>query len=220
MEKIVFVYKENNSDDRDCVFYTDVSRINGKLECGHYFPSMGLMGACFSKGLNLENIDFDNITTILTKEEFEQWDKFNKEINNLGYGIKEGDERYQRGRELIKGIQPIIDKLQSEENERLFKKVQEEEIRYLLDNYELDEEEIEYIFDNYGLGYRDRGIVGAIFEDKEEVGQEYMDGTGGLSDLSDFEKRFFNYEEFGESLVNNNNSYLELPDGRIVSLMY
>ena len=71
MEKI-FLAKELNDDDRDIVKYLE---FNG-FECGHYFGGLHIVGACFS-GFEKEfrekvETDYENIETILTKEELEQ----------------------------------------------------------------------------------------------------------------------------------------------------
>lgn len=214
MSKHVFIYKDQNTEDRDCVKYIDINR--NKFECEHYFTSIGLTGACFSMSLKIDEIDFDNITSILTKEEFIQIDQFNNAISELGYGIKEGDERYLKGISLHNSIKPIIEKLKSKENDELFQQVQEEEKEYLKEEYSLNDEEIEFIFDNYGLDYRDRGIVGTIFSDIEEAAEEEAEQLGYVTKENE---RYFNYEKFGEDLLENE-QYQELPDGRIIYYMY
>lgn len=214
MSKYVFLYKEQNTDDRDCVKYIEISR--NMFECGHYFPSIGITGACFSCSLKLEEIDFDNITTILTQEEFKQIDNYNKAINELGYGIKEGDERYLKGVELYNSIQPIFERLKSEENTELFEQIQEEEKEYLKEEYDLEDEDINCIFNNYGLDYRDRGIVSTVFRDIEEAAQEEAESLGYVTKENE---RYFDYNKFGEDLLEAE-QYLELPNGNIVYLNY
>ena len=191
MSRDLFLYKENNTEDRDCVNYIDIERL-GKLECGHYFPSLNLQGACFSGGFN--PVVFEKITTCLTQDEFLKLHKYSKDIDALGFGIKEGDERYLRGINLFKDIKPILEKLSSTKNEKIFEQVQEEEKEYIQNEYNLDDSEMEYIFDNYCLGYRDRGIICCIYRDIKEVAYEEA-----------------NSEE---------ERYLELADGRVVVLSY
>lgn len=215
MRQYTFLYKNNNDDDRDCVKYVELERL-GKLECGHYFPSIGTDGACFSGSLKLSEIDFDNVTTILTKEEFEALDIFNKAIYDLKYGIKKGDERYVKGIELYNGIEPIIEKLLSEENEELFLQLQKEESEFLQDKYSLSEDEVQEIFDNYYLDYRDRGIISSIFDNAEEAGKEYLDSTG---DVPEHLENYIDYEKFGEDLLERE-EYFQLEDGRVVRLNY
>lgn len=215
MSKYVFLYKEQNTEDRDCVKYVELNRI-GRLECDHYFPNIGTSGACFSGSLDIDQIDFDNITSILTQNEFFQLDQYNKAIHELGYGITKGDERYQKGIELYNSIKPILEKLESEENQTLFEQVQQEEKEYLMEEYSLDEEEADFIFNNYGLDYRDRGIVGYIFSDIDEAAHEEADQLGYVTQGKE---RYFNYETFGEDLLDGEN-YVEMPDGKIIRYMY
>ena len=74
--RYTFIYK-NNNEDRDCVKYAELDRIN-TLECGHYYPQINFSGACYSGDFDKiledeKNIDeiYPNITTILTKEDFD-----------------------------------------------------------------------------------------------------------------------------------------------------
>lgn len=205
-----------NENDRDCVKYLDTEE-TGAFECGHYFASLRINGACFSGFLKeIKEQSFENITTILTEEELKRLFEFNEKISELGFGIVQGDERYQKGLEYRAEIQDIIDKLNGEDNEKLFKKVQEEEKEELKDEYDLTDEDINYIFDNYGLEYRDRAVVSYIWRDIYECAYDEAEGMGYVNRDND---RYFNYETFGEDLLNNK-SYLELEDGRVVMLSY
>lgn len=197
MEKI-FIYKEQNTNDRDCVKYIDNEKnIKGDI----WFTNVGLTGACFSCSLELDKIDFDNITTILTKEEFKLLDNFNRSI---------------RGSDLWESIIPIFKKLRSKENQDLFEKVKLEEIEYLKDEYSLDDNDIETIFNNYYLDYRDRGIVSSVYKDIYDLGYESAWSFGTVNEESE---RYFDYEKFGEDLLNGGD-YVELEDGRIVYVNY
>lgn len=205
-----------NENDRDCVKYLDTEEI-GAFECGHYFAGLRINGACFSGSLKeIEEQSFENITTILTEEELKRLFEFNEKISELGFGIVQGDERYQKGLEYRAEIQDIIDKLNGKDNEKLFKKVQEEEKEELKDKYDLTDEDINYIFDNYGLEYRDRAVVSCIWRDIYECAYDEAESMGYVNRNND---RYFNYETFGEDLLNSKD-YLELEDGRIVMLNY
>ena len=205
-----------NENDRDCVKYLDTEE-TGAFECGHYFAGLRISGACFSGSLKeIKEQNFENITTILTEEELKRLFEFNEKISELGFGIVQGDERYQKGLEYRAEIQDIIDKLNGEDNEKLFEKVQEEEKEELKDKYDLTDEDINYIFDNYGLEYRDRAVVSCIWRDIYECAYDEADSMGYVNRNND---RYFNYETFGEDLLNSEN-YLELEDGRVVMLSY
>ena len=215
MRDKIFLYKEQNTDDRDCVKYVELERL-GKLECGHYFPKIMVTGACFGGGENFGELDFDNITSILTEGDFKQIDDYNKELRELGYGITEGDEKYQKGIELYTAIEPVLNKLLSEENENLFRQVQEEEKEYLMEEHGLDEDDIEQIFDHYYQSYRDRGIISHIFNSIEDASYEEAKSLGYVTKENE---RWFDYDKFGEDLLEEER-YLELSDGRIVVLNY
>ena len=191
MSKYVFLYKEQGTDDRDCVKYVDIEdlmkkhlRIDGRFN---------VHGACFSMSFKGEE-DYNNITTLLTEEEF--------------YDLANNPEQVN--------VKRIIDKLLSFENERLFDQIQEEEREYLKEEYSLDDNDIDTIFNNYGLDYRDRGIVSTVFEDIEEAAQEEAEQLGYVTKENE---RYFDYDKFGEDLLEGE-QYLELPNGSIVYLNY
>lgn len=161
----------------------------------------------------IEN-NFDNIETILTKKEFEKLFKLNDELKELGCGIKENDDRYNKGMKIIEEFKRTIGiKLASTENDELFQKVIEDEKKYIKDEYSLSDDEINEIFDNYNLSYRDRAIVGTIFNNKDEMIEEEKISFG-------YENQpYFDDEAFGNDLLNDE-SYLELESGKIVEYAY
>lgn len=183
----VFFFKENDTDDRDCVKY---------LHFGNSTPSV--CGACFW-GMWGEYPAYENVTTILTQDEY----------NALCHDKAADND---------KPLSPIFDKLRSEENDKLFEQVQQEEIEYLMGEYNLDEQEVLDIFNDYGEPYRDRAIVGYVYNDYYDLGYE-MAWSCGYIENNDVTSRYFNFEEFGSDLADDYN-YYELSDGRIVSLNY
>ena len=214
MSKYLFLYREKEADDRDCCAYIEAK--NPRFECGHYFGGVGLHGACYC---GHDFLDYDEIETVLTKTEYEELIAYNKAINDLGYGIKKGDERYNKGIELAKSVQHIFDKLKSSEAKEFQQTIIESEIEYLKDEYSLSDEDIEKIFDEYYLDYRDRGIVGCVFNDSSDLGYEEAWQLGYIKNGDTISERYFDYEKFGEDLLEDEN-YLELDDGRVVSLNY
>lgn len=213
MGKYIFLYKEN-TEDRDCCAYIE-SRAE-RFECNHYFGSVILHGACYSKH---DFANYEDIKTVLTENEYNQLVKFNEDINNLGYGITKGDDRYNKGIELCKAIQPIYDKLLSEENEDFFNEIIEEEKEYLMDEYGFDEDDIKQIFDEYYLDYRDRGIVSCVFEDTEDLGYEEAYSLGYVDNNNSVASRYFDFKKFGEDLLQEE-QYIQLADGRCICLNY
>lgn len=210
----VFLAKELNSDDRDIVKYIE---FNG-FECGHYFGGLHIVGACFS-GFEKEfrdkvENDFENIETILTKEEFKHLFELDDELDELGFGIEKDSDKYNKGMEIIAEFENTIGKkLLSDENKKLFEKVVADEKEYVKNEYDLTDEEVEEIFDNYGLEYQDRAIVGTIFSDKYDMIEEEKFSFG-------YDKQpYFDDESFGNDLLESE-SYLELESGRIVYYCY
>ena len=145
--------------------------------------------------------------------------KFDNDIHSLGHGITKGDERYNKGVELCKAIQPVYDKLLSKEAEEFFEEIQAEEREYLMEEYGLDDDDIDMIFDNYGLVYRDRGVVGCVFKDTYDLGYEEAWSLGYVDNNNSIASRYFDFEAFGEDLANDE-YYCKLSDGRIASLNY
>lgn len=158
--------------------------------------------------------------TVLTEEEYAALLQFAVNIHRLGYGIEVGDERYEKGVQLCEDIQYVYDRLNSEDNEALFEEVQEEEIEWLMEEHSLDREDVEKIFDEYTLEYRDRSIVGCVFKDSAELGYEEAWSLGYIKNGDTIAEKYFNTDKFGEDLVAESESYLELDDGRVVTLNY
>ena len=186
----VFFFKENDTNDRDCVKYLDINMGTPKNVCG----------ACFS-GMWREFPAYENVTTILTEDEYNA-------LCNIKFGDSDVD------------MSPILTKLTNIENQELFKKVQQEEVEYLVNEYNMDEDDVQYIFDYYTEPYRDRGVIGYVYEDYEDLGYETAWSCGYIGrDLESVMERYFDFEKFGEDLAEEED-YFELSDGRIVSLNY
>lgn len=213
----IFLYKDN-SEDRDCCAYIDAEPM--RFECDHYFGGVSLQGACYSGGVFA---NYEDIKTVLTEEEYGQLLQFAIDIKDLGYGIVKGDERYDKGVELCKAIQPVYDKLLSEEGQEFFEHIQDEEREYLMDEYNLDEEEVEQIFNEYGLDYRDRGVVSHVFSDTYDCGYEEAWSFGIIDSSMESGgfpySRYFDFEKFGEDIAEDGYHCL-LDDGRVVCLNY
>lgn len=194
MSKYTFLYKEN-VDDRDCVAYIDLTDLKNRHLC--IDGKFNIHGACYCMSLCGRNhdVNYEDIKTILTEEEF-----------NL---LCNPDGTY---------LANIIEKLENEENKALFEEVIEEEKEYLMNEYGFDEEDIKQIFDEYGLDYRDRGIVGCVFDDVEDLGYEEAWNLGYIQRDSPME-RYFDFEKFGEDLLDSE-YYMQLSDGRCVTLNY
>ncbi len=211
MEKI-FLYRIKNSDDRDCCAYLKDRPI--QFICGNYFGRIILHGSCYS---NSNWKSYDEIETILTKDEYETLREADKEITALGYSIEPSSERYQIGIALAKKTKPIFDKLKGKKAKRFFKRIVEDEKRIVMDDFGLDEDEVEESFDNYPYDYQDRSIIGAVYYDAEELGREEACALGYVNEGVCVE-RYFDFERFGNDLVEGKN-YQELASGKCVSYM-
>lgn len=63
-------------------------------------------------------------------------------------------------------------------------------------------------------------LWGTVYEDYYELGENEAWSLGYTSQsASEIISRYFDYEKFGEDLVEENDGYVELDDGRIVYLM-
>ena len=207
MNKYVFLYKERDTEDRDCVKYIE------SMPTG----AIGIHGACFSSCLKENEFDYDNVTTLLTRKDFDDIFLYNKEMSEIRFiTIHEGDEKYQKKLDLLELIKPVLDKLNSEGNKLLLEKVIEEEKEYIQDRYSMSEDDIEEIFENYDGEYRDRAIISYVYEDIEECGYEYAHCCMCIDKQVE---RYFDYEKLGVDLLDGG-YYIELTDGRVVSMSY
>ena len=193
MRNYIFLFKENETNDRDCVRYVDMEDLKNNHVC--IDGKFNVHGACYSMSLKENDVDYEDITTILTEEEF-------KTLCN-----PEG-----------KDLTDIIEKLESEENIELFEQIIEEEKEYLMNEHGFSEEDIEQIFDEYYLDYRDRGIVGCVFDSVYDLGYNEAYSLGYV-DNNSVAERYFDFEKFGEDLLEEE-QYMQLNDGRCVCLNY
>lgn len=193
-----FLYKDN-TDDRDCVAYIDLKDLKENHLCcdGHFNKH----GACYLMSLMDDGrygTPYEDIETIILTE-----DEYHRLCNPEGQDLT-----------------GIINKLESDENQKLFQKVIEEEVNWMEDEYGLDKYDIKDIFDEYYLDYRDRGIIGCVFKDAYECGYEEAYSLGYIDNKNDLTSRYFDFEQFGEDLVRDDSYYCQLRDGRIVCLSY
>jgi len=210
----LFLAKIKDSDDRDCVFYVELTG----FECNHYFGGLRLGGACFSgyeeEFRKIVDNEFDTLETIYTKEEMQELFSLNDELKNLGYGIEKDSDKYNKGVELVNKIDCMLDKLRSGDNEELFNNVIQEEKEYCMQEYNLSKEQVDDIFENYNGGYQDRAIICAVYEDKEDLFRE--SAFNGLIDVSEDLLDYIDVESYVNDNILSVDCYYELDDGRIV----
>ena len=196
MSEHLFLYRIKDSDDRDCCAYVDAA--GPKFECNHYFSSINICGSCYFGG---EFPEYEEIESILTKD-------------------TKGDSRYRAGIKLIDSIKHIYDKLKSDEAFAFFEDIQKSEMEYLKEEYNLSDRNIEEIFNEYAEDFRDRSIVSCVYDNSEEAGREEAWQLGYVKDDDPISSKYFDYEKFGEDLVEDDEYFMELCDGRVVRLSY
>lgn len=202
-----FMFREIDKDNRDCCSYLDAKYREGVLH-------LNTCGACFYDSSTRGLPNYDTIETVLTEEEYNAVSDYIR----VSKGILSNFEH------LVKNSKPIVEqaikKLQSDEGKEFFEKIVADEKEYLKEQWNLSDKDIEDIFDAYPYEYKDRAIVGVIYEDYYELGETEALNVGyHLQSIGKIMDRYFNYEKFGEDLVEENGEYVELDDGRIVYLM-
>ena len=100
-----------------------------------------------------------------------------------------------------------------------FEDIQKSEMEYLKEEYNLSDRNIEEILNEYTEDFRDRSIVSYVYDDSEEAGREEAWQLGYL-DNDSISSKYFDYKKFGEDLVENDEYFMELCNGRVVSLSY
>lgn len=195
MNNYVFLYRTKAADDRDCCAYIDLNQVKAHSLCCD--GKFNVHGACYSCSLGgkYASYEYDEIDTILTENQY------NRLVNPTEDDL----------------FEDIIEALTSEEAENYFEQIIESEREYIAEEYNLSDEEIDTVFNEYTLSYQDRGIIGYVWKNYEELGQEYIESC---YTVPEYLEGYIDYESFGEDLVNKNEGYIELESGWIVELNY
>lgn len=198
-----FLYRTKAADDRDCCAYIDIADLERLHTC--IDGKFNIYGACYSMSLggrysdhHNANLAYSEVDTILTEEQY------NRLLNP-----KAGDD-----------YTDIIKTLTSIEAADFYEKIIESEAEYIQEEYGLSYKEIEEIHNNYSLDYQDRAIIGYVYQDSSDLGHDEMENYFAGSGLPDNLMNYFDYEKFGEDLVNESENYLELSSGMVVYLNY
>ena len=211
-----FIYK---SKQDDCVAYAGDDSFD--FECGHYFAGLHLHGASWSGKSELPA--YEDVITILCKEDYERLVAIDKALGvfgSIGCGLDQNSERKAQGQALADEGKAIIQKLNSEANNALFEEIVEDEKEALMEERHLSREDVDYIFDNYNGDYKDREIVCAIFKDTYDCGYEEAYSLGVLDRRNNHLEDYFDFERFGQDLVDEDEAYIELPSGKVAYLCY
>lgn len=218
VEKL-FLAKIENSDDRDVVYYLD---FNGVDKNG-YFSNINLNGSCFSgfkkELLDIVENDFDSLETIYTKDEIKKLFELDDELTKYKHDINANKEKVNEMMlKISNDINCMLDKLRSGDNEELFQNIVEEEKVWCMNEYNLSKEQIDDIFDNYNGNYQDRSIICTIYEDKEDMFDNLR--WNGCIEVSDYLVDYVDKERYISDILEEDNTFYELSDGRIVYYSY
>ena len=192
-----FLLKINRGDKDPIVVYVDPAT----LRKGHFHLS-GCPTPYNVYRILYEEVKYSDLTTLLTEEEFESI-RCDEDISF--HAIIENAES--------KGINipAILHKVESEENEKLFERVIQEEKYYLINKEGMREDDVNYLFDCLG-DYRDNSALTGLFKNEKELGEYYVDD---YYNVDSFLENYIDYEAIGRNLLEDDSRYLKLPSGLI-----
>ena len=191
MKAFAFYDKENN-----LIYHVEIGQLqrfcNDELTLDWLTSGFGC--GTHSSWTRIYN-EFDNVETILTKEQFDM-------LANRIPITKDG-------------IKAIIEILNSDENEQLLNKIVDQELLVLQDIYSLEDEDIKELKMDYDTYYLDRNCISHIYENYEELGRFIIEESYNLPrELYPY----FNYENYGYNVVDEGSQYINLIDGRIIEM--
>ena len=147
-----------------------------------------------SSWVRIGDFQYENVETILTKEEFDI-------LANRTPITKET-------------LQTIIDKLYSDENEKFLDTIVDRELECLKEEYNLSDNDINnikyYVPKKYFL---DRKCICQIYDSYDELGQYIIDE---FYEIPNNLQPYFKVEDFGYDVVNEDARYMVMDDNRIV----
>ena len=208
-----YIFLGRTKDEGICYYTQDEP---AKFECGHYFASPYLTNASC---LIHDFPEYENLETILSKDEYDRFLKLKDDINSLGFGINIGDERYEKGLKLRQSLlTDVYTKLTSTKATEFFGNIIKDEKRKLAELYDLTDCQVDQIFDESPMDYKDAGIVASVCYDSKEIAEEFIDNFYfNIDDIPGFKLSYYiDYDKLGHDLVIESDDYLELNDGRIV----
>lgn len=160
-----------------------LEELSSRLGCGSH-----------SSWERIGNFQYEDVETILTKEEFDT-------LANRTPITKET-------------LQTIIDKLYSDENEEFLDKIVDRELECLKEEYNLSDNDINniknYVSKKYFL---DRKCICQIYDSYKELGQYIIDE---FYDIPQNLQSYFKVEDLGYDVVDEDARYMVMDDERIV----
>ena len=199
----VFLYRTKEADDRDCCAYIDIADLQKVHICCD--GKFNIYGACYSMSLGgrYANLSYSEIDTYLTEEQY------NRLLNPKSIDVPNSDD-----------FTDIIEALQSAEAADFYAEIIASEQKYMMEEHNLDIDDIQEIYDNYSLDYMDRAVIDCVYESAADVGEAEMENSFSCHSEMEYLMKDFDYESFGEDIVNESEFYYELSDGRIVRFNY
>lgn len=160
-----------------------LEELSSRLGCGSH-----------SSWERIGNFQYEDVETILTKEEFDT-------LANRTPITKET-------------LQTIIDKLYSDKNEEFLDKIVDRELECLKEKYNLSDNDIDKIKDYVPNKYfLDRNCICQIYDSYRELGQYIIEE---FYDIPQNLLSYFNAGDFGYDVVDEDTKYMAMDDGRIV----
>lgn len=140
------------------------------------------------------NFQYEDVETILTKEEFD----------TLANRVPITKEM----------VQTIIDKLYSDENEKFLNTIVDRELECLKEDYSLSDNDIDNIKNQVSNKYYlDRNCICQIYDSYKDIGEytieEFYDIPANL-------QPYFKTEDLGQDIVDEDSRYMVMDDDRIV----
>lgn len=177
-------------------YYIDTKQLtmfiadNFSLDC----LSSGFGCGSHSSWERIGNFQYEDVETILTKEEFD----------TLANKIPITKEM----------VQTIIDKLYSDENEEFLDKIVDRELECLKEDYNLSDNNIDNIKNQVSKKYYlDRNCICQIYDSYKDIGEYTIEE---LYDIPVNLQPYFKTEELGYDVVNEDSRYMVMDDNRIV----
>lgn len=193
-----FLLKINRENQESIVAYVDPAM----LRKGHFNLSFCHPPHVVFDMLYEGEVKYSDLTTLLTEEEFKAICRDESiTFRAIFDKVKSGEIN----------IPDILNKVESEENEKLFERVIQEEKDYLINKEGMREDDVNYLFDCLG-DCKDSSALTGLFKNEKELGEYYVDDN---YNVDSFLENYIDYEAIGRCILEDDSRYLKLPSGVI-----
>ena len=183
---VLFAYRQYGNDRDSCAYVDEWHGVGSQRICGPCY-SMS-----FGRGWNRDLLEYEDVETILTREEFNQ-------VRDEGW------------------TEEILSKLASPEAIAFADEIMENEKLYMESEHGLSAADVDYVVEEYNGDYRDRAIISVAFDTWVAAAEDEAWQLGYVN--NDQEERYFNYDALAEDMQEDY-TWLEVPSGKVVHLMY